>query len=65
MPPGTKLANVVATVRAGQPSKPSWQDIQTRAYWIYLARASKPGDEVQDWLTAERELSVPPIAATR
>jgi Protein of unknown function (DUF2934) len=30
--------------------------IRQRAYEIYLARGAAPGDEVEDWLQAEREL---------
>ena len=33
------------------------QEIRTRAYEIYLERGGQPGDEVDDWLQAERELS--------
>jgi len=31
-------------------------DIRVRAYEIFVARAGAPGDDVQDWLQAEREL---------
>lgn len=34
----------------------SEQQIRERAYEIYLARGGQEGDEVSDWLTAEREL---------
>ncbi|MGH9678563.1 MAG: DUF2934 domain-containing protein [Candidatus Acidiferrales bacterium] len=34
----------------------SIDDIRTRAYEIFVARAGAPGDEVQDWLQAEVEL---------
>jgi hypothetical protein len=30
--------------------------IERRAYEIYLARGSRPGDALGDWLAAEREL---------
>jgi hypothetical protein len=30
--------------------------VRTRAYEFYLTRGSRPGDEVGDWLRAEREL---------
>jgi Protein of unknown function (DUF2934) len=33
------------------------QEIRARAYEIYLQRGEQPGDEVEDWLQAERELS--------
>ena len=31
-------------------------DLRLRAYEIYLQRGSNPGDEIGDWLQAEREL---------
>ena len=31
--------------------------IRCRAYEIYLAHATKPGDPLRDWLQAERELT--------
>ena len=33
------------------------EQIQRRAYEIYLARGKKPGDPVQDWLQAKQELT--------
>ena len=33
------------------------QGIRNRAYEIYLQRGAQPGDELEDWLQAERELS--------
>ena len=33
------------------------QEIRNRAYEIYLRRGAQPGDEVEDWLQAERELT--------
>jgi hypothetical protein len=37
--------------------KPSYDEIALRAYRIYLKRGSTPGDPMQDWLQAERELT--------
>ena len=34
------------------------QEIRNRAYEIYLQRGGQPGDEVDDWLQAERELGL-------
>jgi hypothetical protein len=34
----------------------SEQQIRERAYEIYLARGGQGGDEVSDWLAAEREV---------
>lgn len=36
------------------------QDIRRRAYEIYLERGAEPGHELEDWLQAERELTVIP-----
>jgi hypothetical protein len=30
-------------------------EIRTRAYEIFLRRGGQPGDEIDDWLEAERE----------
>jgi hypothetical protein len=35
---------------------PSHEEIRRRAYEIYLERGDSPGDELADWLRAEREL---------
>jgi len=35
---------------------PSGEEIWLRAYEIYLERNGLPGDELDDWLRAEREL---------
>jgi hypothetical protein len=32
------------------------EQIRQRAYGIYLAREGQEGDEISDWLAAEREL---------
>jgi hypothetical protein len=43
---------------------PSRDDIAKRAYEIYVARGSARGQELEDWLQAERELmlkSPPPL----
>ncbi len=37
-------------------SPQSEQHIRERAYKIYLARGGQDGDEVSDWLAAEREV---------
>ena len=40
-------------------SKPTQDQIAARAYEIYLERGATPGDPMQDWLQAERELNGP------
>jgi hypothetical protein len=37
-------------------SPQSEQQIRERAYELFLAREGQDGDEVSDWLAAEREL---------
>ena len=34
----------------------SWEEIRLRAYEIYLERGGLPGDKLDDWLQAEREV---------
>ena len=34
------------------------QEIRNLAYEIYLQRGAQPGDELEDWLQAERELGL-------
>ena len=36
--------------------KPSHEEIRLRAYEIYLERGGLPGNEIDDWHRAEREL---------
>jgi len=36
--------------------RPSHEEIRLRAYEIYLERGGLPGNELDDWLQAEREL---------
>lgn len=38
---------------------PTLEQIQLRAYEIFLQRAGAPGNEIEDWLRAERELTAP------
>jgi hypothetical protein len=35
---------------------PSREEIERRAYELYLARGGTPGHELEDWLRAEHEL---------
>jgi DUF2934 family protein len=35
---------------------PTTEEIALRAYQIYLERGSAPGNELEDWTRAEREL---------
>ena len=37
-------------------NQPTTEDISLRAYQIYLERGGAPGNELEDWVQAEREL---------
>jgi len=52
-------ANSTVQSRTGELSEnhaANYDEIRRRAYEIYLKRGSLPGEELQDWLQAEREL---------
>lgn len=53
---GTKGALQKEAQQAIVTQEPTAEQIRERAYGIYLARNGGPGDELQDWLDAEREL---------
>ena len=37
-------------------NQPAPEEIALRAYHIYLERAGTPGNELEDWIAAERQL---------
>lgn len=39
---------------------PTHEEIERRAYQIYLEHGFQPGNELADWLAAERELTETP-----
>ena len=43
--------------RAGSGTPPGQDEIARRAYELFLQRGSVPGNETDDWLQAEAELS--------
>jgi hypothetical protein len=59
-PPAAKKAKV-------NPPAITDDDVRRRAQEIYLERGSKPGDELGDWLQAERELrgKLPKVASLK
>jgi Protein of unknown function (DUF2934) len=58
--PKTKETPAPKTKKAAlTKSEPTQDQIAARAYEIYLERGSTPGDPMQDWLRAERELAAP------
>jgi Protein of unknown function (DUF2934) len=66
--PKSKSASLEAPKKSRKPAvaplKPSYEEIALRAYHIYLERGSTPGDPMQDWLQAERELTQLPKKVT-
>jgi hypothetical protein len=56
--PKTKEAPGPKAKKAAAPkARPTQDQIAARAYEIYLERGATPGDPMQDWLRAERELT--------
>jgi Protein of unknown function (DUF2934) len=55
--PATKTGRQTSTGKRAKPSpQPTREDIERRAYEIYLERGGTGGSEMEDWLQAEREL---------
>ena len=56
-----KMTPTIAMTKGGTKSRskaiPSEEQIQARAFEIYLRRNGAPGDAQSDWLQAERELA--------
>jgi hypothetical protein len=55
----TKEAPAPKSRKTAAKSIPTQDQIAARAYEIYLERGATPGDPMQDWLQAERDLSAP------
>lgn len=53
-----KMKSSLPVTKKSQPerSEPTHEEIALRAYEIYLERAGAPGDALEDWTRAEREL---------
>ena len=53
-----KVKSSLSTAKKTRTAKnpPTREEIALRAYEIYLERAGAPGDALQDWTRAEREL---------
>jgi hypothetical protein len=56
MPKSKTAAQPAARKSKKATYQPTNEEIALRAYHIYLERGSTPGDPLQDWLQAEREL---------
>lgn len=55
----TTATNAVATDEQPASSGPTHDQIVQRAYELFLARGAIHGDDLEDWLRAERELRAP------
>jgi Protein of unknown function (DUF2934) len=67
----TRMASKAKTIGSTEPTQPGTvveeterllqstheQEIRNRAYEIYLQRGAQSGDEIEDWLQAEREVT--------
>jgi ribose 5-phosphate isomerase len=53
---GVKTATIVESSKQTVQTQPTPEQVRQRAYEIYASRNGGPGDEIQDWLQAEREL---------
>jgi hypothetical protein len=42
--------------------KPSREEVEIRAYEIYVGRGGEDGHDVEDWIAAEEELSARPVS---
>ena len=51
-----KVVSPAEETRQVMRAEPTTEQIRKRAYEIYVSRGNAPGDELQDWLLAEREL---------
>ena len=53
-----KLKSSLPTTKKSRPAKsaPTHEEVALRAYEIYLERGRTPGDALEDWTRAEREL---------
>ena len=64
--PKTKAASPEAIKKTKKAvAGPTYDQIALRAYHIYLERGCAPGDPMQDWLQAERELTKSPKQSRR
>jgi len=59
MPKAKTTSETMKKSRKASKTAPTHGEIAGRAYQIYQERGYAPGDPMQDWLQAERELTVP------
>jgi Protein of unknown function (DUF2934) len=62
-PKGERMAKTIESVSPASQkprivkNQPTREEIALRAYQIYLERGAAPGNELEDWIQAERELA--------
>ena len=56
-PAGGKTARKPRSTAKRPEPAPSYEQIRDRAYFIFLERGATHGNEMEDWLQAERELT--------
>jgi Protein of unknown function (DUF2934) len=54
--PPVKASAAPAPAKALAPYEPTQEEIQTRAFEIYLSEGCKEGNDLEYWLRAEQEL---------
>ena len=52
-----ELPKTLEEIATMHPHRPTQDQIRLRAYQIYLEHGFQDGHDIDDWLTAERELS--------
>jgi hypothetical protein len=57
MPKTAKASSPVVRKSQTSSANPTTEEIALRAYHIYLERGGAPGNALDDWTRAERELS--------
>jgi Protein of unknown function (DUF2934) len=55
-PTAVKASPAKEPVKAKAPYEPTQEEIQTRAFQIYLSEGCKEGNDLEYWLRAEKEL---------
>ncbi len=54
--PPVKASAAPAPAKARAPYEPTQEEIQTRAFEIYVSEGCKEGNDLEYWLRAEQEL---------
>jgi hypothetical protein len=57
--PPVKASAAPQPAKARAPYEPTQEEIQTRAFELYVSEGCKEGNDLEYWLRAEQELRVP------